>query len=156
MELLKKFDAVLGSGEEDQSRKQDVVIVGAAVVVLFGGTLCGGEVLLMESSELCKRITDGRRHSKTPHVVVPLMGHFKGETGERNVLLALANEFVSGLPMRVWLERLVVVLRAERKDRMVGLAICNKDGFVMERGKINQILRDELTQIQEEKPHFFG
>ena len=60
------------------------------------------------------------------------MGRFKGKTGERNVLLALANETKSGLNVRVWVTRLIRLLIAERKHETIGPAICNADGFVME------------------------
>ena len=70
---------------------------GAAFVILFGGALRGGEVLLLEASELCKRVQAGKNHRSAPHVLVPLMGRFKGENGERNVLLALSSVTDNGI-----------------------------------------------------------
>ena len=60
-------------------------------VILFGGSYRGGEVLLIEGSELVKIVNDGKFDTAYPHVVITLMGRFKGEEGEINVLLALDN-----------------------------------------------------------------
>ena len=88
--------------------KCEIIICGAAYVVLVSGALRGGEVLLMEGSELCRSIVDGKHHLTSPHIVVPLMGRYKEETGERNVLLALVSESDNcALLIRIWIERLV-------------------------------------------------
>ena len=53
--------------------------------------------MFMEASELIKGIKKGRQHPKHPHIGVPMMERFKGETGERNNLILLANKSSSGL-----------------------------------------------------------
>lgn len=70
-------------------RKRTIAICGGASVILYGGALRGGEIFLLEASELIKRHLDGKYHTSLPHVVAPLMGRFKNETGERNVLIPL-------------------------------------------------------------------
>ena len=108
MTVLEEFEIELRLAKVAQARKHEIIMCGAAYVVLFAGALRGGEVLLMEGSELCRRIVDGKHHLTSPHVVVPLMGRFKEETGERNVLLALVSESENcALPIRIWIERLV-------------------------------------------------
>ena len=133
-------------------RKRMLIVAGAAFVILYAGALRGREVFLVESSKLSKLIFQGREHPSHPHVVVPLMGRFKGETGERNVLLAFANVSDSGIHIRKWVEWLVVVLRHEGKHRVVGPAICDEEGFVLERSKVNTILHQELIKVQSNKP----
>ena len=46
---------------------------------------------MLEASEFIKRRDDGRHLGKDGHVVIPLMGRFKNKTGERNLLLIVAN-----------------------------------------------------------------
>ena len=75
----------LGASDMDVGRKRDVIVARAALVILYGGALRGGEILLLEASELLKRCNDGKYHITLPYVISPLMGHFKNETGERNV-----------------------------------------------------------------------
>ena len=56
----------------------------------------------------------------------------------------------SGIEIRKWLERLVILLRREGRDTRVGPAVCDVDGYLMERWKINGILRESLLRIQGE------
>ena len=91
---------------------------------------------------------DGKDHEKHPHVVIPLMGRFKNETGERNMLLVLASRTSSGIKIRKWVERLIIVLIREDKGKKVGPALCERDGTVMTRWKINGIMREALLRIQ--------
>jgi hypothetical protein len=56
------------------------------------------------TKEICKDI---------PHVMIALLGHFKGETGVDQHLISLSNESVSGLKTRWWIEKLVSVCQAE-------------------------------------------
>ena len=146
--MLAMWDEELESANVNVRRKRDLVVVGGALVILVGGALRGGEVLLLEASELVKRRLDGKNHEDHPHVVIPLMGRFKNETGERNMLLALASRTSSGIEIRKWVERLVVLLMKEGKGDKVGPALCERNGMVMARWKINGILRETLLRIQ--------
>ena len=148
--MLTLWDQELESVNVNAKRKRDLIVVGAALVVLAGGALRGGEVLLLEASELVKHRLDGRNHDEYPHVVVPLMGRFKNETGERNMMLALASTTSSGIEIRKWLERLIILLLREGKGTAVGPALCEKEGTVMSRWKINGIIREALLRIQSE------
>ena len=62
---------------------------------------------MLEALEWSQKILGGKMYAKHPHIVAPLMGRFKGETGERNLLLCMVNVTASGIPVRKWLERLV-------------------------------------------------
>ena len=154
--MLEAWETELADAGCGNVRRRNLVVAGAAFAVLFAGALRGGEVLLMEASELVKRRKDGQRHSSHPHIVIPLMGRFKGETGERNVLLALANETKSGLKVRVWVSRLIRLLVAERKHEIVGPAICNADGYAMERWKLNGLLHEGLGAVQSKRDDLIG
>ena len=148
--MLDLWDQELESESVNAKRKRDLVVVGSSLVVLAGGALRGGEVLLLEASELIKHRLDGRNHLEHPHVVIPLMGRFKNETGERNMMLALASKTSSGIEIRKWVERLIILLMREGKGSTVGPALCEKDGTVMARWKINGIIREALLRIQNE------
>ena len=152
-DILLDMKSELLSGEISPERKRLLIMGGASFVALFAGALRGGEVLMAESSEFVKLIHKGKVHPEFPHVVVPLMGRFKNETGERNVLLAFVNVTKAGLPVRWWLELLARVLVMERKHKVVGPAFCNEDGTVLERYKLNELLHEGLEKVQLTKPH---
>ena len=86
---------------------------------------------------------DNGRKNKMGHVVVPLMGRFKNETGERNLVLVLANETKGGLKVRKWIDRFMVLRKLEDQGSLTGPAICDEKGMVLERNIIN----DELHAL---------
>ena len=153
VEILAIYELELSSADIPWSRRRSIVMSGAAFVILFGGALRGGEVLLLEVSELCKRVQAGKNHRSAPHVLVPLMGRFKGENGERNVLLALSSVTDNGkIPIRRWIERLVATLMHEDKHRTVGPALCHQSGYVLHQSDLNKELWSMLQLIQISRP----
>ena len=58
------------------------------------------------------------------------------------MILALALVTASVIEIRKWLERLIILLIHEGRHTQVGPAVCEKDGFLMARWKINGILWD--------------
>jgi hypothetical protein len=147
-ELLKLYDIELREETTTIARKREIVVYAGTFVILFGGALRGGEVLMLEASEFVKRRDDGRGLKENGHVVVPLMGRFKNETGERNLVIVLSNVTKSGLQIRKWIDRFTALLLSEGKGRTTGPAICDKDGFVLENWKINGELHQMLKRVQ--------
>jgi hypothetical protein len=147
-ELLKLYDIELREETTTLARKREIVVYAGTFVILFGGALRGGEVLMLEASEFVKRRDDGRSLKENGHVVVPLMGRFKNETGERNLVIVLSNVTKSGLQIRKWIDRFTALLLSEGKGRTTGPAICDKDGFVLENWKINGELHQMLKRVQ--------
>ena len=133
-------------------RRRELIICGSAYVVLFSAALRGGEVLLGEASELVKRITEGKHHSIHPHVIFPMMGRFKGETGERNLIFCLASRSASGIPIRKWIERLARLLRTEGRHKEAGPAFCDQEGFVISSSTLNKELHQVLSNLQGSRP----
>ena len=146
--ILNNYEDELVENLVTSERKRFIIMCGATFVILFAGALRGGEVFMLEASELVKRRNDGRRDIENGHVVIPLMGRFKNETGERNLVLVLANETFGGLKIRKWVDKLTKLLKDEGKGRMTGPAICDVDGYVLERWKINGELHNMLVQVQ--------
>ena len=77
------------------------------------------------------------------------MGRFKQENGERNLLLVLANMTKSRIEVRKWIDLLTGLLRAEGRDKEVGPALCNKNGYMLERWKLNGELHSVLIKLQQ-------
>jgi hypothetical protein len=62
------------------------------------------------------------------HVVIPLLGRFKGEQNTRYHLSPLASTTRSGLQVQRWVERLIEV--REKVGRLQGPAFCDRAGEV--------------------------
>ena len=129
-------------------RRRFIIICGATFMILFAGALRGGEVLMMEGLELVRRRNGGRNDTENGHVVIPLMGRFKNETGQRNLVLVLANVSVGGLEIRKWVDRLSELLLQEGRGQVMCPAICDKNGYLIERWKINGEFHRVLLQVQ--------
>ncbi len=150
--MLQRMESEIRSADTTWERKRFLSMCGGAFVCLYAGALRGGEVFLIEGKELCKRIQDGKHDSRGSHVYVPLMGRFKHETGERNLMFAFVSVSEnSNLRIRVWLERIVFILKDEGKDKVVGPAICDASGYAMVAWKVNQELHRQLEIIRRDR-----
>ena len=132
-----------------REERRMAVMTAAVLVIGFGAALRGGEIMLVEATEFCRRIDAGRVEA-TPHVLIPLMGRFKNEIGERNVLLVLVAVTSSGIQIRKWLDRLAMILRLEGRD--VGdpsPAICDEHGYVLSTKVLERELHGLLKILQE-------
>ena len=153
LEILKHYDAEISDEELDFERLRTIIVCSAAFVILFAASLRGNEVLMLERTEFVKRRNAGKTGSKdTEHVVIPLMGRFKGEDGDRNSLLVVARKSKSGLDISRWIDQLSALLEMEDKNDGVGPAICFENGSPMSSKFLDSELRSVLSVIQEASP----
>ena len=85
-----------------------------------------------------------------------IMGQFKGETGDHNLIFCLANISNSGIPFRRWLEMLARVLRCEGKHEEAGPAFCHANGFMISSSVLNMELYSVLSKLQMVRPERVG
>ena len=64
-----------------------------------------------------------------PYVIVSVMGRFKGEDRYHMHLLSLINVTQSVTRIRVWLERLVALLKAKLRTNCP--AFCDEEGYML-------------------------
>lgn len=148
--ILENLDRDFKSASSSLTRKRDVVILGAFLVIGFCDALRGNEVFMVESSCLCKFFEEGTRLG-WDYVVIPMMGRFKGQTGERNVLRLLVQVTQSGITIEKWVGRLVRLLVAEGHNNYEkpGPAFCDEKGQVLNYSYVNDLFHEELTKVQE-------
>lgn len=155
--ILRHYDQELEDPDVDPDRVRKIIVCGAAFVILFAGALRGNEILYVERSELVKWRQEGRTSKgDTAHVVVPLMGRFKAETGTRNFMMALAAESVSGLEIGRWVHLLSAMLEMEDLSKSIGPAFCNDDGSLVTAQDLNAELHDVLLEIQSDSPELIA
>ena len=105
MKLLMKKMEVVVKGRVSMLEMRYLTKKGAYFMSYFVQSLSGGEGFMMDEAGLQHHIQKGRK-GPLDHLVICLMGMFKGETGRRQHLQAVANESASKLKVRWWLERL--------------------------------------------------
>jgi hypothetical protein len=141
--------------------------VGAAVATAVCASLRGPEVFQLDLAGMISHINMGKggimpdRPLKTgtdlstaPHVMVVLLGNFKGETGVHHHMVSLASTTMSGIPVRWWLEKLLDVRRDEGCHH--GPAFGRADGSVSSLHEYDSILHHFLAMIQQDDPELIA
>jgi len=131
----------------DWSGQHQLASVGAYTVIAFCGSFRGNEVFLTDLFGLMKYL---RELPAEDHVIVPLLGRYKGEMHKRYHLTPLASRTNSGIPVKLWLERLVEVWKAA--GRTHGPAFGTRGGDVLEASFIEEKLVDLLHEIKSVEP----
>ena len=137
--------------------------VGAAMAVAQMGSLRGPEVFMLDLAGIHAHISKGKNGTwpegnplevgqcllSAPHVYLALIGEFKGETGVREHLVALASESKSGIQLRWWLEKLIEV--REMEGHTSGPAFAKPDGTLARISDYDEMLHYLLGQLQADK-----
>jgi hypothetical protein len=135
----------------------------AYVCILMAASLRGHEGFFMELAGLWKHLSKERVgvvptvlnkstllteevRRNLPHVTLCLLGKFKGDIGIDHHLIKLANETVSGLQPRWWIEKLVLV--CEQEGRVNGPAFATPDGELALSVDYDSMFRRYLLRVQ--------
>jgi len=157
--------------EEAEEQDRDVASkffkVGAAIAMSVCASLRGSEVFMMELAALRKHILLGRGGvvpfnpmkagtdlSTAPHVIITLLGKFKGELVYKYHLMSLASTPTSGIELRRWIETLIRI--REEEDCITGPAFGHKDGSVALMREYDDILQHFLERIRKEHPNLIS
>jgi hypothetical protein len=153
--------------EQEKAVAREYIKVGAAVATAVCASLRGSEVFMMELSALRKHIHMGRDGTmplepmktgtdlaNAPHVIITLLGEFKGELGYKYHLMSLASTTSSGIELRWWLEKLIQI--REEEGCLLGPAFGHKDGSVALMREYDALLHHFLEMIQKENPNLIA
>ena len=137
--LLDRMEAEMVDQETDPDRRRDLIMAGGYIATTFGYSLRGNEGFWVDGDRLKKGLPLGRdcTDSNERHVVISLMGRFKGEDGDRMHVVALANVTRSGIRIRWWLEKVAALLREEGLSRCP--AFCDQEGYMLSSSDIETI-----------------
>jgi hypothetical protein len=144
-ELLKLLEREWNEGTSD-SQLETAASLGAFSIIAFCTSLRGPETYMVDLKGLIKHQQDLTRMNKHDHVVIPLLGQFKGELNSRYYLIPLAASANSGLPVKRWVHRLIEIRR--RAGRTAGPAFCDRNGQVIETLAYQTAFADRLLHIQ--------
>ena len=126
--LLDQMEAKVVHPETEPDRQRELIMTGGYIATTFGYSLRGNEGFWVDADRLRSGIGLGRyaNDSGGGHVVISLMGRFKGEDGDRMHVVSLANVTKSGIRIRAWLERVVSILKEEGLTECP--AFCDTEG----------------------------
>ena len=100
LERMKINIALIDGAEHEQRRL--LILSGAFVAVLFGGSMRRNEGLMLDGDQLGRHIRLGLDH-EIPHVLAPMYGFWKGEDGERFHVVPIVSISRTGIEFRWWL-----------------------------------------------------
>lgn len=86
-----------------------------------------------------------------PHVVIPLLGKFKGEIGIDHHIINVASETMSGLQPRWWVDKLVEV--ADMEGRIAGPVFATPGGKLAVSADYDATFRTYLHKVKAETNH---
>jgi hypothetical protein len=147
IELLSLLEVQWDSHKET---RDTLTFVGAFVVIAYAGSFRGNEVFHVDLNGLIKYqemklIEGGHRY-----VIIPLLGRFKNEDGERYHLTPLAFESASGIKIGLWVNRLVDLKKSHLQHR--GPAFSDNKGYRLSPRWLEMEILDRLHSIQSDKP----
>jgi hypothetical protein len=96
-------------------KRKEVVEIACFLVMAFCLGLRGEEVVKINIAGFMTYFDAGKTHPEFPHVMVPLLGRFKGETGEIWHLLPIVWRTRSGIEAGLWASRLKESLLERRR-----------------------------------------
>jgi len=147
--------------EQEHHVAREFFKVGAAVALAVCGSLRGNEVFMLDLGALRRHIDLGKQGtlpddpmkagtdlSQAPHVIIPLLGQFKGELGFRYHIMSLASTTSSGIELRWWMEKLIQVRQEE--NRTAGTGFGHMDGVVASMREYDEVIQSFLSVIQQE------
>jgi len=86
--------------------RHKIACAGSFAIIAFCGSFRGNEVFLIDLYGLTKY---SQELAQADHVIIPLLGKYKGEAHHRYHLTPLSVVTDSGLEIRTWVNRLVQV-----------------------------------------------
>ena len=124
--------------------------------VLVSGYCCGlrgEEIVKADLAGFLKYLVVGKQDAEHPHVIVPLIGRIKGETGERYHMCVLARETVSGIQAGTWADRLATV--NTRSNKVRGPLFRNKKGLRAKIGDFEGEFLERMIRLKMSRPGLF-
>jgi hypothetical protein len=150
--ILGHLDKEWLEGRTSDSRKE-IAEIAMFLISGFCLGLRGEEVVKMDISGFLTYFEAGRDHPVHPHVMVPLLGRFKGETGERWHLLPIVWRTRSGIEAGTWATRMKGSL--EERRRLHGFVYSDKKGKQTKASTLEPRFYEQLHWVRIRYPDLF-
>ena len=146
MDLLDSEWARVG----EAASRELVASIAAYSIIAFCGSFRGSEVFLTDLHGLRRYYHDLHVVGTANHLIIPLLGKFKGELSARYHLAPMAAETSSGLKPKLWVSRLIEV--REQMGRVQGPAFCDACGEIARALVYEEAIITRLLAVQEKSP----
>ena len=150
--ILNNFEEELIEPDLAVEDRRELTMLGAFFIIGFVCGLRGNETFLVEAEGLQQMIKKGNLETdkKLEHVVIPLLGRFKNEDGERWHIMVSVAVTDSNFQVRRWIEKLEKILREERRG--LGPAFCDGNGDMLKYAWVDERFVEEVKRVQISHP----
>lgn len=138
-----EFDFARNTSNEE---KEGIADQAVFVLAAFLAALREEEVFKLVLSEARNYLPEGRNNRIHPHVVLPLRGRFKEETGENFHFVVVTARSNSRLSIGKWLERESAF--RERRGVVQGYCFTNSKGGMVNVKDLEVDILDRIARIQ--------
>lgn len=139
--------------EESFTDKMTLAMEASFYLVAFCCALRGEEIQLTNLFGMLKH-WDAGEIAETKHVVIPLLGRFKGETGENYHLLCVVDVTPRGLHPRKWIGRLLEMYNS--LGIRSGPFFCDLKGQRLKARHFEPRFFDRLEMVKATQPHLLA
>jgi hypothetical protein len=150
--MLGGLDKQWVEARSSETRKL-VVEIAMFLVAAFGLGLRGEEVVKMDIAGYLTYVEAGRDHEAHPHGMIPLLGRFKGEIGERWHLLLIVWKTRLGIEVGTWSTWLVESLL--ERNRRHGFVYADKKGKQTKASTLEPRFFELLNWVKNRHPDLF-
>ena len=155
LEMIKVLSTNIACNSNGSKSQLSACMLLVYITISFTASLRGNEGMKLDFGAMMRHFEEGKDICKTkssatvtkPHVIIPLRGRFKGESGERCHLLPLINVTKSGIHIRETLN-LFVMVRQHCKLPNNGWGFVNIDGSKMSFQEMNELFTSCIEFIQ--------
>lgn len=151
--LIEDLEEDYAAAEGDVSLQDEIVEIANVIIIGYLNGLRGEEIVKIDANGLLKYLDAGARHPNHPHVIVPLVGRLKGETGERYHMLPMSRVTSSGIEAGKWADRLGIML--VRLQRTRGFVFVDEKGNQAKIAKYDPEFVERLERVQARCPDLF-
>eukprot|EP00957_Ditylum_brightwellii_P036428 2757763-Ditylum_brightwellii.AAC.1 len=142
----------LGKDVASYKERRPMILLRAFVAIVYTGSFCGYEVFLVDTHGPLKYKDGEWEEAKdNDYVLVPLLGRFKDETGEKYYLTSLVAKTYSGLEVRKWVKCITMLLSS--KNRSHSLTFSTQDRRVLIYSVMEAWLVDALMVLKDKYQH---
>jgi len=153
--ILNNFEQELLLSTITEERRRFIHMIGCYLLVGFVLSLRGNEGFMIEAHGLVSHLHYGlqedlEEEDDHPFVIIPLLGRFKNEEGERWHLMISVSTTRSGFEVRKWVERVAAIIVNE--GHCLGPAFCHSDGKSFRAFEVDEEFHKQLEKIQGSHP----
>jgi hypothetical protein len=134
--------------------RRSLTTLGSFICIAFCGSFRGVEVSLVDCAVLRSYFMAPSDPNLPAHVIIPLLGRFKGEIGSRFHLTPLAARTSSGIEVRHWVSRLVELRNHDGHQH--GPAFCDIHGRPVDTAALELDFLDQLERVQATHPELIS